>query len=78
MAPDLCSVCGILGMGGCLYAMTNTLRAAYLTCVSKVHVVSLTRFAEAHTKAVSKMGNIEVEIESFTEDVIEVVGPFLN
>jgi hypothetical protein len=65
-------------MGGCIWAMGNTLRIICLQCVVRVHSASLTRFAAAHTKAVNKLGNLETQVEVLTEDVIEVVGPFIN
>lgn len=78
MAPDLCSICGVVSASTCLWAMSDTLKATYLTCVYHVHAISFARFAEAHAKCMSKMGNIEVEMEALTEDVIEIVGPFIN
>lgn len=72
------SVAGMAGMSTCVWLMRDVWRILYVECLTKVHMVSTTRFMEANAKAMPKMANLEMELEELEETAIEVVGPFLQ
>jgi hypothetical protein len=78
MHPAIPTILGLIGMSGCLWYLNDIARVAYMECASHIHRITITRFAEAHVKAMTKSGSIDLTMEELTETAIEVVGPFLN